>query len=625
VTRNPNLRAEGLASEAGTDDWVLSFDLAEPDGALPECVPWEELGPLRGFFQGVLFDREDLAASSRPSCSDAKLVLHAYAQEGEAALARLRGSFIVAIVDHARGKAILARDPMGSHPLFYVEMGSCVLFAVAPARLLDWPGISREFNPAALADHLCNRWPDPHETFFKAVRRVPPGTRAVLSKGRLRFDRYWDPAPVDQPVQWLTDEQTSRFDEAFDRAVKRCLCHGQAGIFLSGGLDSISVAAVGAESLRASGQTLPLALSLGFPHPECNEEERQAAVARELGLRQILLGFDEALGHRPLLRQTLELTAKAAAPILNAWQPAYLTLARRARYDGVRTILTGEGGDEWLTVTPYYAADLLRRGAVLELAEFLGTLRQSYRINPFALVRHVMWQCGLRPLGGMVLHRLLPEAHDAGRLKRRLGGDPAWLTPDPDLRLEHQHRAAQAMADSDPPQGFYIRELRTGLDHTLISWEAEERYEQGRQIGVRFLHPFFDPDLVEMLYRTPPRLLNAGGRSKGLVRQTMAMRFSGLGLERQRKVLATSFFQALLLREGPALADLVGDFPALSGLGIVDGPALAAFFRQQLRQPGPRLRQIWQPINLEMWVRGHSNRKQPAPPTTEGAQHEPVQ
>jgi hypothetical protein len=59
---------------------------------------------------------------------------------------------------------------------------------------------------------------------------------------------------------------------------------------------------------------------------------------------------------------------------------------------------------------------------------------------------------------------------------------------------------------------------------------------------------------------------------------------------------------------GPALADLAGDFPALSGLGIVDGPALGAFVRQALMQPGPRLRQTWHPINLEIWVRAYSKR-----------------
>ena len=45
--------------------------------------------------------------------------------------------------------------------------------------------------------------------------------RAVLSKGRLQFDRYWDPAPVDQPLRWLTPEETSGFDEIFERAVEQ--------------------------------------------------------------------------------------------------------------------------------------------------------------------------------------------------------------------------------------------------------------------------------------------------------------------------------------------------------------------------------------------------------------------
>ena len=106
-----------------------------------------------------------------------------------------------------------------------------------------------------------------------------------------------------------------------------------------------------------------------------------------------------------------------------------------------------------------------------------------------------------------------------------------------------------------------------------------------------------------MLYRTPPRILNEGGRTKGLVRETLARRFPALGFERQRKVLATSFFRSLLLREGPALADAAGDFPALSALGLVDGRATSAFVREELKRPDLRLGRIWLPLNLEMWIR----------------------
>src|SRR5216684_8191934 len=195
---------------------------------------WEDRKPLGVHFRGLLFDREALAGSAdrgQPDRSDADLVLRSYERGGEAALSRLRGSFVVAVIDRARDIAIVARDPLGLHPLFYVETSSGVLFAAAPQPLLDQPGISRALNRAALADHLCSRWPDRHETFFAAVRRVPPGWRAVISRGCLRLERYWDPTPKERPTQWLTAEEASRFDEVFDRAVDRCVRHGPTGVF----------------------------------------------------------------------------------------------------------------------------------------------------------------------------------------------------------------------------------------------------------------------------------------------------------------------------------------------------------------------------------------------------------
>jgi asparagine synthetase B (glutamine-hydrolysing) len=606
TTRSQLAIAEPLASEARTN-WVLTLSLDEP-GRVPYGggVIWAERGPLRGFFDGLLFDREILAKSadcSSADSSDADLILRAYERGGAAALARLRGSFVLAIIDGARGIAIVARDPFGVHPLFYHETRSRVLFATSPQLLLRQPGISRSLNHVALADHLCDRWPDRHETFFAALRRLPAGWRALVSPGRLRLERYWDPMPPGQQVHWLTDDAPARFEEVFDRAVDRCLDHGPTGIFLSGGLDSISVAAVAADRARATGQRPPLALSLGFPDPECDERLPQAAVARDLGLRQHLVGFDEALGSRALFESALALNKDLAAPVLNPWQPPFLELARRARHAGIRTILTGHGGDEWLCVTPYLAADLMRRGAFLELARFVGALRRSYKLPALALARHTLWKCGLRPLGALALHRLAPRIHKTSRLKRLLAGDPFWIAPNPDLRAQQRHRAEAAMAPADPPQGFYMRELWT--DHPLMSWESEERHELGKRIGVRFLHPFSDPDVVEMLCRTPPSVLSRGGRMKGLVRHTLARRFPGLGFEGQRKVSAKSFFEALLLREGPTLADVADDFPALSALGVLDGPATRAVVRQELMQPGPRFQRIWNAINLECWVRSH--------------------
>ena len=598
-----------LATEVPSDDWVVTLSLDQPRRVLSGGVQWAERGQLRGFFDGLLFEREALPHSndlSHGACSDADHVLRAYECGGDAALSRLRGSFVFAIIDRAQNKAIVARDPMGTHPLFYAEVGSCVLFASAPQTLLNRPGVSHALNRAAIADHLCHRWPDPRETFFTAVRRVPPTWRAVLSGGTLRLERYWDPLPAG-PDDLLTAEETARFDEVFECAVDRCLRNGPTGVFLSGGLDSISVAAVATDRARQIGHNPPWALSLDFPDPECNERERQTAVARELGLRQHLVDFHEALGDRPLFEQALVLNQGSAAPIINVYEPAYLSLARRARLDGVRTILTGQGGDESLTVSPFLSADLIRRGALMELLQFFGAARRSYRLHPLKLARNMLWTFGLRPLAGLAIHRLMPEAHQASRVRRLLAGDPAWVAPDPALRAEQKRRAENALPPSNPQQGFYEREMRMSLDHTLVSWETEERFECGKGVDIHFLHPFLDPDVVELCFRSLPHRMNGGGRFKGLVRGTIGRRFPALGLERQRKVTAAPFYQSLLLREETALAEAVGDFPALSALGIADGRVTRAFIREGMKQSSRGLARLFNIICAEMWVRSYAH------------------
>jgi asparagine synthetase B (glutamine-hydrolysing) len=296
-----------------------------------------------------------------------------------------------------------------------------------------------------------------------------------------------------------------------------------------------------------------------------------------------------------------------AAP-LNPWQPAYLALARRARRDGVRTILTGQGGDEWLCVTSFLAADLIRRGAFMELTRFFKILQRSFRLPPLALARHTFWTCGLRPLVGRAAYRIMPQAHDARRLRSLLASAPIWVAPDPAVREEQRRRAENCLAPADPPQGFYMRDLYAGIDHSLVSWEGEEQHEMGKRIGVRFLHPFRDPDLVEFLCRTPPNLLNEGGRTKAQVRAAIARRFPDLGFERQRKVSAKSFFESLLLRELPPLIDAAGHFPALSELGVVDGRATRAFVLAEMKHPSSRVQRIWEPIKLEMWIRSRIGR-----------------
>ena len=79
--------------------------------------------------------------------------------------------------------------------------------------------------------------------------------------------------------------------------------------------------------------------------------------------------------------------------------------------------------------------------------------------------------------------------------------------------------------------------------------DNESIYDEGRRLGAPILSPFQDREVIEFLARTPPELLNAGGRAKGLVRGTLAKRFPAHGFERQKKVGIGNFFEATLFPE----------------------------------------------------------------------------
>jgi hypothetical protein len=140
-----------------------------------------------------------------------------------------------------------------------------------------------------------------------------------------------------------------------------------------------------------------------------------------------------------------------------------------------------------------------------------------------------------------------------------------------------------------------------------MSRDLEEQYEFGARLGVRFMHPYWDADLAAHVYRTPPQMLMRGGRAKGLVRETVARRFHGLGFERQRKVSALSFFMSIVAARGPEIARTVGPFRALGAIGAVDPDGARGFVDHAFRTQGRQMLAACHLFNLEMWARDYVN------------------
>jgi asparagine synthase (glutamine-hydrolysing) len=591
---------------------VLGITAAE-GGSSP---PFASFASCQAVFDGVLHNRAELArdaGADLPSdANDADVILRAYLRLGESVLDAMRGPFALVIWDGRRDQLVCARDQLGINPLFYVDEGDNLILSTSVDALLSEPGVSGTVNLVVLVDHLRHRWLKPEETFFESVRRVPPGHALVSNRGGRRVFRYWDPAPRDGLIDWIRPDELERFQSLLDQAVDRCLAVGRAGIFLSGGLDSVSVAAAAAENCRARGLAVPLALSLVFPDPDCNEEDVQRRVAAALGLSQILLPFDEAVGPSGLLLAALEVNRTLATPLINLWSPGYDRLALEGKSQGCEVVITGSGGDEWVAVSPYYAADLIRTLDLVGLYRLLGTYRRSYPVSVGRNAWNVLWVFGGRPVAKMAAQRVVPGALRKRKRRHVVASIPSWLAPDGELRSQIAERELEAYASTLgsgrwTPWTYpstYFEEVRTALAHPLVSMEFEEVFEQGRRVGLRLLHPFLDVDLVEFLYRTPPKLLIRGGRAKSPLRETLARRLPELGLERQRKVVATEFLRTVLMREGRRAWDETGGTPALAEIGLVDADGVEAVVTRLLQGESLReLARIWDLLSSESWLR----------------------
>lgn len=594
--------------------WIASFGeagLSLPEQSDEPVLSFASTSSCAVIFDGILYDPEVLGTrreeTSRSISNDANVILDAYLRWGEDVVHKIKGLFALVIWDRRSDTLLCVRDPLGAYPLFYADAGRELLLSTSIEALVGHPRVSRAVNRVVLAELICERWVSLEETAYVSVKRIPPGHAMRVTRSSRRVFRYWDPAPVGSEFEWVREDEIEQFDDLLDKAVARCLDLGQSGICLSGGLDSPTVATVAADIARQKNLSIPWALSIVHDHPESDQSAIQVGVAKELGLPHYLVSFDEAAGSKGLLHSALEMSRNWPVPLVNFCLPTLACLCREGKRRGCKVILTGDGGDEWLTVNPILAADLIRALDGRGLYRLWNSLHNSYSISRLQCLGRLLWGWGLRPLivgaAKRVLLSLAPGALSAIQRRRISGAIPDWVARDPELRGEMVRRAEehrQAYVNGS----HYASATRRALDHPLLAIVKEEHFEIGRRTGVRLLEPLWDPDLICFLYRTPPECLNKRGRSKGLVRDQLHRRFPALGFEQQQKVVPEACFRSFMMREGAAAWQAMGGTPTLVAFGIVDERALnksssTAFTSSMLHDIYP----IWAVLNGEAWLR----------------------
>ena len=153
----------------------------------------------------------------------------------------------------------MRRDHLGVKPLYYTRIGESLIFSNTLNCVRLHPGVSDKLNELAIADFLLfeeNR--DAFTTCFADVGRLPPAHALTCSDRTVRVDRYWT-LPAHGKIRYRRPEEyADHLKELLRYAVADRLRTNCVGVFMSGGLDSSSVAAVARSLVSDRSASMPL-------------------------------------------------------------------------------------------------------------------------------------------------------------------------------------------------------------------------------------------------------------------------------------------------------------------------------------------------------------------------------
>ena len=488
-----------------------------------------EDGSIWVVFNGEIFNylelREELVALGHRfrTRSDTEVIVHAWESWGEGAFARFNGQFAIALWDARAEELILARDRLGVRPVYLCEHENRLFFASeVKAIFAGAPSIPRAFDPVGLAETFTFWTVVPPQSVFQGIAELEPGHLRRVSPRGVADRPFWTPRyPVSTRGAFAGSlpDAVQAVRDALEGSVRLRMLRADVpvGSYLSGGLDSSLVAALGR---RVKGDKF-CTFSIRFEDAEYDETPFQRSVAA-------LIGSD----HREVLVRRGDIADAFPAVVLHAERPLLRTapaplflLSRLVRDSGIKVVLTGEGADEM-----FAGYDLFREGKV----------RRFWGRQPGS---------ALRPL---LLERLYPYLARSPVAQRAMARDffgrgrEAWSAPGfahqtrwqptaalqrlftPDLRRDAKRLDVAARLLASLPAEFtewaplaqdqYL-ETRTILSGYLLSSQGD-RMLMAHSVEGRF--PFLDTEVVELANSLPASYKLHGMDEKHVLKRAAA-------------------------------------------------------------------------------------------------------
>jgi asparagine synthase (glutamine-hydrolysing) len=534
---------------------------------------------------GADLHRELDNASSKNSSAVA-IVAAAFERWGSECFAKFIGDWAVSIWNPRERSLLLAKDPVGTRPLYYSLQENGVTWC----SLLD-PLVLLSERSLVLEEEYLAGWlslfPAVHLTPYAGIESVPPSCFVRLEPGRREVTQYWH-FDANRRIRYRTDaDYEEHFRSAFSRSVRRRLRSAAPVVAeLSGGIDSASIVCV-ADTIIARGEAecprLDTVSYYNDTEPNWNERPYFTRVEELRG--RTGCHIDISAGEPMDLVLTNPAFAAMPASRIGRATKASLELASRMAFLGSRVLMSGTGGDEIMGGVPTPSPelmDLLAQGRLRRLAE---------RLNVWALHKrkpwiHLLWEAG---------REFLPPA---------VAGLAAHARPAPWIEPSFARRHWQALT------GYPSRVSLTGplpsFQQNVAALDLLRRQMACSPLPSDPAHekrfPYLDRDLLEFVNALPREQLVRPAQRRSLMRRALAGIVPDEILNRRRKAFVVRSPMTRLAAETVTLKEMTEEMVSVQ-LGIVNQRAFKEAVERTARGEQLYLIAMLRTLRLELWLR----------------------
>lgn len=451
-----------------------------------------------------LCDHFRISKPERKTVADSQLIWLAFDKWGAECSKYLVGAYAFAVWDCREQRLMLARDHMGFRPLYVYEDARKFVFASDVQAVLAVGDIPKELDEEAIAAARMQYTRLLRErSLYRGINKLPPAhTLAVTSRSTTRF-RYWDPTKIASIRFNSNDEYAEQMRILVQEAVKSGVRSAfPVGSHLSGGLDSSAVTVLAAQQFHRENSRLDGVFAWS-PAPQAHDyplRDERARVEAVCERVRVDCTYSDLTTDDILQMWQRDLSLKPQDTMYN--EPV---VRRQAVAKGIRTLLSGWGGDEFATFNGrgYFSEQFLRLRWHDLWAE-MQKLRQARDATYKSLV---------------VKHLILPLL-PAALYRRRRNLFPAELMDDPHISQRAKHYLRLMATDGRPRSSLRQNQI-SAFEIGWLTYRIEGWAAQSLENRIEYRYPLLDRRVLEYCLGLPPEQFVRNGWTRYVFRNAM--------------------------------------------------------------------------------------------------------